>query len=294
MSPAKKKIVFIINPVSGLGRQKKAEAAIRKYLDLSLFSYKIEYTHYAHHAVEIARDASMKGNDIVIAIGGDGSANDVACGLVNSETVMGLIPVGSGNGLARHLKIPISLKKSIEIINKQKISRIDTATLNDKLFISIAGLGFDALIAEEFAKCSKRGFWSYIKTGFKQFKNYKHLTYNIRFDEKEISRTALLVSFANSDQFGYNARIAPTATINDGFIDLCIIKPVSFFGAALMAPKLFHKKLDTSKHVEFYKITEAKITVSENVSCHIDGDPVERMNSVHLKIFPQSLNLIVP
>jgi diacylglycerol kinase (ATP) len=294
MREQKKKIVFIINPVSGLGKQKKAEAAIKKYLDHSAYTYEIAYTSYAHHAVEISKKTSIDGVDIVVAIGGDGSANDVAQGLINSETILGLIPVGSGNGLAHHLKIPMSFKKSIGIINKLKISRIDTATINDKLFISIAGLGFDALVAEEFAHCGKRGFWAYLKTTYKQFKTYKPAFYKIRFDEREINCSALLVSFANSNQFGYNVCIAPAAQVDNGFLELCIIHPVSIFGAAFMAHRFFMKNIDRSKHVEIYKVKDTNVEVSADVSCHIDGDPVEHTNSATVKIKPKSLNIIIP
>lgn len=294
MSEQKMKIVFIINPISGMGRQKAVESAISKHLDHSSYVYEITYTKYARHACEISKNASVNGADIVISVGGDGSANEVARGLVNSETIMGIIPLGSGNGLAHHLKIPFTLKKAVAVINRKKVSRIDTATINNKLFISVAGLGFDALVAEEFAKCRKRGFWSYTKTVLKQFRTYKSSNYKIRFNGKEIERPALLVSFANSDQFGYNARIAPKATINDGFIDLCIVSPVSFFTAAGMAHKLFLKNIDNSRHVEVYKTKEINVEISEDVSFHIDGDPMDRIRSANVKIFPESLNFIVP
>ncbi|HNW98054.1 MAG TPA: diacylglycerol kinase family lipid kinase [Bacteroidales bacterium] len=294
MSEQKKKIIFIINPISGIGRQVLVERAIKKFLDHSRFTYEIIKTEYAHHAIEISRKASLEKTDIVVAVGGDGSANDVACGLVNSETIMGLIPVGSGNGLAHHLKIPYLLKRSIGIINRQKVSRIDTATINDKLFISIAGLGFDALVAEEFAKSKRRGFFSYLINVVVQFFKYKPLQYKISFNNQSISCSALLVSFANSDQFGYNITIAPDARINDGYIDLCIIHPVSVFSAAFMANKLFLKNINRSKHVEIHKVKEAQIEVSDKVSCHIDGDPAERTNNVNIKIAPKSLNIIIP
>jgi diacylglycerol kinase (ATP) len=294
MMRQKKKILFIINPVSGIGKQKRVENAIKKHLDHSEYDYEIAHTEYAHHATKISAEAQSKGIDIVVAIGGDGSANDVATGIVNTEMIMGVIPVGSGNGLAHFLKIPFSFKKSIRIICRNNVSRIDTATINNNLFISIAGLGFDALVAEEFTKCSRRGFWSYIKTILKEFRIYKPATYKIKFDGKEIERTALMVSFANSDQFGYNAHVAPQASINDGLIDLCIIQPVSFLKAIPMAHKLFHKSLDTSKNVEVYKVREASVETDSPVSCHLDGDPAERLSSAEVKIFPKSLNIIIP
>lgn len=294
MNEEKKKILFIINPVCGVGKQKKVENAVKKYLDHSEYNYVIAQTEYAHHASEMSAEAQRKGFDIVVAVGGDGSANDVARGIVDSDMTMGIIPVGSGNGLAHHLRIPVSLKRAIRVICRKNVSRIDTARINDRLFISIAGLGFDALVAEKFAQSSKRGFRSYFMAIIRLFRNYKHAVYKLKFDGNEIERPALLISFANSDQFGYNARVAPHASINDGFIDLCIIRQVSFFSAIMIALKFFLKNLDTSKNVEIYKVQEVKVEISEPISCHIDGDPSERIRFADVKIFPKSLNLIVP
>jgi YegS/Rv2252/BmrU family lipid kinase len=294
MVPQKKNILFIINPISGIRRKRKLESAINKHLDHSKFTHQILYSQYAHHAIELSKEASHNGIDVVVAVGGDGSVNDVACGLVNSDTILGLIPVGSGNGLAHHLKIPMSYKKSIKIINRQNISRIDTATLNDKLFVSIAGVGFDALVAHEFAKCKKRGFFSYLLIILKKFPLYKPWDYTINFDGKTLSCKALLVSFANSDQFGFNASIAPVAKINDGYLDLCILRPVPLYKAGYMANKLFLKNIHRSKYVETFKIKEANIEASGMAYSHIDGDAGNLINSIKVKILPKSLNIIVP
>ena len=291
---AKKKILFIINPISGVGRQKKVEKAIQKKLDKNKFEFSIAYTNYSGHATNIAKIAIEEGFEIIIAVGGDGSANDIAQSLVNTDIVMGIIPVGSGNGFARHLKIPFNICKAIEVINNLKTFRVDTATINDKLFISIAGVGFDALVAEKFASGKRRGFWSYLKKTIREYFNYSPLEYTISIDNKQIIRKALLISIANSSQFGYNVSISPTASISDGYLDICIIHKMSVYSAATLVHKLFLKNIDKSKHVEVFKVKEARITCNEPSPCHIDGDPVERIREISACIKPFSLNIIVP
>lgn len=290
----KKKILFIINPVSGIGRKKSVEKAIPKALDLSLFDYDISYTAYSHHAIAIAKEAAEKNYDIVVAVGGDGSANDVAQGLINSKTTMGIIPVGSGNGLAHHLKIPFRISKAIKVLNRLKTSKIDTATMNGKLFISIAGVGFDALVADKFALCKRRGFRTYLLLVIREFFKYKASEYTIKTNDNVINTKALLISFANSDQFGYNISIAPKASIYDGFIDLCIIKELTFIKAIRIAHKFFIKDIDSSRFVEIIKIKEARISCDEFTHSHIDGDPDERVTDIHVRILPQSLNILIP
>jgi len=294
MPETKKKIVFIINPVSGGRSKTRVEAAIKKYLDRDLYDYQIIYTAYRHHAIEIARNESEKGTDVVVAVGGDGSANEVARGLVNSNTVMGLIHVGSGNGLAHYLRIPVIYRKSIEILNNHNIKRIDTALLNDTMFISIAGMGFDALVAEEFAGSKQRGFVPYLRIIKRNIFSYKPELYHIRFKDKDIKTKALFVSFANSDQFGFNASIAPVARISDGLIDLCIVHPIPMYKVPHLANMLFLKIINRSQYVEIYKTDSAIVETENEVPCQFDGEPSSRCKRVQISIVPRSLNMIVP
>ena len=222
----KKKIIFIINPISGVGKQRLVETAIDKTLDKSIFDYDISYTSAPKHATELSKDAACKNYDIVVAVGGDGSINEVAKGIIGSNCTLGIIPIGSGNGLARHFNIPFDISQAIEVINKCNTIKIDTATINEQLFLSIAGVGFDALVANKFAKGKRRGFWSYFKITVREYPKYKPKKYSLTIDGKKMIRRALLVSFANSNQFGYNTSIAPMAIINDGFLDVCILKKV--------------------------------------------------------------------
>lgn len=220
----KKKILFIINPISGIGKQKKVEQALETYLDKEKFDYQINYTSYAHHATALSLAAVLKGFDIVVAVGGDGSINDCVKGLVSTGVTLGIIPAGSGNGLARCLNLPLSVEDAIKCINNQKSMDMDSIKLNDTVYASIAGVGFDALIAKEFAKTHTRGFQPYLKLVLQHYPQYKQQDYTLIIDGKEITTQALFISFANSTQFGFNTEIAPNAELDDGLIDVVIVK----------------------------------------------------------------------
>ena len=166
--------------------------------------------------------------------------------------------------------------------------------MNEKLFISIAGLGYDALVAEKFAQHKHRGFFTYFKLTIGEFFKYEPLEYSFIYKGEKIVRKALLISFANSNQFGYNASISPHASINDGYIDLCIVNKMSVIQAASIAHKLFLNNIDSSKYIEVYKVKEVTINCEKHSSSHIDGDPDIHISKAHVKINPESLNIVVP
>ncbi len=290
----KKNILFIINPTSGIGRTRIVEGKLRRKLDKTKFDYEVAYTDHAHHGVTIAKEASEKGVDIVVSVGGDGSANDVAQALAHTNTMMGIIPVGSGNGLAHYLKIPEGINNAIRVLNRTKVRRIDTASMNGKLFVSIAGLGFDALVAEKFQRSKLRGFFSYCKIAAIEFIRYRCFEYTITFNGKELKRKSTMISLANSDQYGYNARISPKACIDDGYLDLCIIHKMPLAMSIFVIPRLFLHNAHHSRYVEIYKVKEAKLRCEQPVSSHIDGDADGRIEEAIIKVHPLSLNIIVP
>ncbi|MEI7489821.1 MAG: diacylglycerol kinase family protein [Bacteroidota bacterium] len=289
-----KKIIFIVNPISGIGKQKGIEKLISKHLDASVFDYSILYTEKPGHAAELSRDAVNRGIDAVIAVGGDGTVNETAQGLIGSKTALGIIPTGSGNGLSRHLKIPMDPAKAIRILNNYKISSIDTATLNDNLFVSVAGVGFDARVAKEFAKSGKRGFRKYFNIATSAYTHYKPRKYTMVIDGEEITRKALMISFANSSQFGNNTSIDPSAKIDDGFIDVCIVSKVPYWKTLFLAPLLFMKRFDRTSYVEIIQAKEVELVRKKGKSGHVDGDPFVAGKNVHLKIQPLSLKVIIP
>ena len=292
MNNSKKKILFIINPISGVGKQKIAENAIEDHLEYSKFDTEIRYTEYAHHATEIAKDAVAEKFDIVVAVGGDGSINDVVAGLVNSNVILGIIPCGSGNGLARHLQLPLDVPKAIEVINRCNVQEIDTISLNERVYASIAGIGFDALVARLFKNRKIRGLKAYSSIVLNQYPTYKTRNYRLTIDGEEIEREALFVSFANSNQFGYNTQIAPTAELNDGLIDVCVVSKIPFIHLPLTAPLIYTRNFEKSQYVEIFKAKEIKVHNNDYRWVNLDGEAVRLGKELHFKINPLSLHII--
>jgi diacylglycerol kinase (ATP) len=289
----KKKICFIVNPISGVGRQKIIEKLIDEELDRTLFEYEIAYTKAAKHATELAKEAARKKTDIVVAVGGDGSVNETAKGLVSTESAMAIIPTGSGNGLARHLQIPLNLKKAMQVINTGKTVRIDSISLNEETFVNVAGIGFDAHIGWEFARFGKRGFSSYLKVISKEFPSYKAGDFELSIDGKTITKNAYLISFANGSQWGNNAYIAPTADISDGVMDIAILKDFRLMTGIAIAYRLFRKTLHQSSHLEIIKAKEMTVKQKGTIA-HIDGEPIETGHELKIKVNPLSLKVVVP
>ena len=289
----KKKICFIVNPISGIGRQKVIEKLIDQHLNRVLFDYEIAYTKASKHATELSKKAVTEHFDIVVAVGGDGSVNETAKGLIGSNTAMALIPAGSGNGLARHLNIPLNFKKAMNVINNANEKYIDTIQLNEEIFVNVAGVGFDAHIGWEFAKFGKRGFSSYLKVIMREFSNYKAQDFELTINGKSSTQNAYLISFANGSQWGNNTYIAPTADISDGLVDIAILKDFKLFNALSIGYKLFRKTLDSSAFLEIIKVKEVIIKQLGTIA-HIDGEPIESGNTLKIKVNPLSLKVIVP
>ncbi len=287
----KKKIIFIINPISGIGRQKHIQDMILNHLDHNLFKYSIVYSEYAGHASELSCKA-VNNYDLIVAVGGDGTINEVAKPLINTRSILGIIPAGSGNGLAHHLKIPVNIIKAIKIINSYNIKPIDTVNINKKVYLSIAGIGFDALVAKKFAKDGRRGFWTYFKLVIKEYPNYKPRKYTIKINGQTIKKKVLFISLANSDQFGFNTSIAPTAKIDDGLIDVCLVEKIPFIKAARFAHLLFTKKID--RYIEIIKAEEVTIKRKNNKIINLDGEAIKIKKKLKVKVNHLSLNILTP
>lgn len=285
------KILFIINPISGQGRQLSFPDKAIKYLDNKIFKYEFVFTEKAKEAIEISRNAS-ENFDIIIAVGGDGTVNEVSQGLVGKSSLMGIIPVGSGNGLARHLKIPLAIPSAIKVLNKQKVISIDRIQINDQTFVNIAGIGFDAHVGNKFAEFGERGIMPYFYLALKEYSKYKPGHYKLFIDGKEYIRDAFSISFANSTQFGNNAHIAPNAKINDGLIDVSIVKSFPHTELPNIGIRLFNKSIDRSKYVEIIKARHIIVCSYQKILAHIDGEPLSISGDIELKILPESLKVV--
>lgn len=291
---APKRIVFLVNPISGIGKQKGIEKLIEERLDKTRYFPSVVYTEAPGHAAELSRKAASDQVDIVVAVGGDGTVNETASGLVDTATALAIIPSGSGNGLARHLKIPMNLKRAIEVINTGTIRKIDTATINDQLFVNLAGVGFDASVAKKFAAAGKRGFSTYLRITTSSYKDYEPKQYTLVIDGKIYRRRALLISFANSSQFGNNTSIDPNASVSDGYIDVCIVGKMPFWKTFFLGPLLFLKKFDQTRYIEIIRAKEVILKRKKGKSIHLDGDPKTMGKELTMKVNPLSLNVIVP
>src|SRR5689334_17658830 len=230
---AKKKLRYIINPKSGAKHNIDLAAMANEMTDKEQFDFEIVMTKAAKHATELAKEVAGVVDDVV-AVGGDGSVNEVAKGLIGSKTVLGIIPMGSGNGMARHLKIPVDTKQAFHLINNGRTDTIDTMMVNGEFAIGTIGIGFDAHIAHLFADAGTRGYGTYVKLVLSEFYKYKPYKYHITVDGDTFDRVCFLLTFANSSQFGNNAVIAPYADVQDGFLDVSMMKKFPFY----LAPHL--------------------------------------------------------
>ncbi len=290
----KKNILILINPVSGISNKQRLTELIRENIDTGSISFELQFTEYAGHGRELAARAAAEGKDAVIVVGGDGSVNEAAGALVNTNTAMGIIPTGSGNGLAHYLKLPFNLARAIAVINRFKTQKMDTYALNGQVGCNAAGVGFDGKIAHEFAKVKRRGFWSYFKIILHEYPRFEAGEYVLEINGQSIRRKALLVCFANSNQFGNGAVIAPDAKIDDGLIDVCIMSKVPLLEAPVMGQILLLKLINRTHYVEYFKASEVRLFQHQPHPAHIDGDPFEAGKELHLKVNPLSLHIIVP
>ncbi|MFY0654194.1 MAG: diacylglycerol kinase family lipid kinase [Cyclobacteriaceae bacterium] len=284
----KKKILFVVNPISGVKKKISVETLLDQHLDSNKFDHKIHYTTCRGDAIEQSKKAVAGGIDAVVAVGGDGTINEVAQGLIHTNVPLGIIPRGSGNGFANYFRIPHDPVGAIEVINKSNTQTIDTGLMNDKLFLSVAGLGFDARVATAFDSFSQRGLLSYMYISALEYFKFKAKKYSIDINGSTIKSDAFLLTAANSSQFGNNAYISPEAKIDDGLLDLVILKPANPISALGVSLRLFKGTLHKSKYCEIHRTKE--LTISHiDTEAQIDGEPILVSEKTSISIQPSSL-----
>jgi len=289
-----KYIKFIYNPYSGLIHPEQLiKRIIAYYFPTNLCYYDFNSTEFRGHAYQLSTEAVEKGYDIVVAIGGDGTVNEAASGLVNSDTALGIIPNGSGNGLARGLGIPISIRRAAKLITTGQTRTIDVGQIDDKFFFVIAGLGFDAIIGKRFEDGKIRGPAPYYIAGFREFFRYHEPEYEIKFDRQTIKTRALVVAVANIRQYGNNAIIAPNAKPDDGLLDLAIIEPTNFVSAIYYLPTLFTGRIDRTPLTRIYRATKFEIIREFPAPCTLDGEVIEGQTHLTVTMLPRALKVIV-
>jgi YegS/Rv2252/BmrU family lipid kinase len=286
-------IKFIINPVAGFRRDKSyITDLIRSRCRHVKFS--LEQTTGRGDATRMAQDAAAEGYGVVVAVGGDGTVNEVASGLVGTETALGIVPHGSGNGLARSMGIPLQAVKALEVIWNGKEYHIDAGRAAHRYFFVVTGVGFDASVGHKFNSAVWRGPVPYFYIAAREFANYQPEPLRLCFEDKVLEMTPFLVTIANTQQYGNGAIIAPHARPDDGILDICVVRPMNFVEFMLHVPKLFTGKADTVPLITYYRANAAAIEKSGPVLFHVDGEAEISPGPVHVSVLPKALKIIVP
>jgi len=290
------RILFIMNPIAGGGKDlKRISRIIASVLQRERdCNFDLKITSKRGEATEIAEKAVHQNYDVVVAVGGDGTVNEVASGLVNSNIPLGIVPVGSGNGIARGLGLPLTLRRSIKTVCCGETHQFDVGVIQKRYFLATTGLGFDAVVGKLFDEGSSRGPLPYFYIGVKEFFHYKPKEYILEFNNTQKRVKALIVAVANTNQFGNGALIAPYAKPDDGLLDLAIIRDINAFRAIMELPRLFTGQLPRSEYYEFYQTSEVRIIRPEPAPIHVDGEPFNGADTVTVRIMPKAISVIVP
>lgn len=289
------KILFIINPIAGINKKKNVPKLARRYLDSNKYDVHIAHTQYAGHAKLLAKQAVKDAFDIVVAVGGDGSINEIAQQLIHTNVALGIVPGGSGNGFARKLGIPINRKQSLQVVNKAHTMQCDVGWMNGSLFFSNAGLGIEALIVNRFAETKIRGFVSYARWALHFYATYKARSYTILCDGMKFEKKALFINFSNSGQYGYQIGVAPERSdLTDGLLEMIVVESFAKWRALYLLPLFMLGKASKVDCVDIIQTKQAVIQCDSKINLQIDGDPAGTAPKMEVKILKGALKVIVP
>ena len=281
---------FIVNLRSG--RARKALPAVRTFA--AQRGAEIVLTERTRHACELAATAHSDGCELIVAVGGDGTMNEVASALIDTSATLGLIPCGSGDGLGRHLGIHGSPEHALHILATGSSRSIDTGIADGHPFVTAAGIGFEAEIARRFNALERRGFLGYLTTSARTFRQWNPQHYVVHQGDAHHMITAFTLVVANTDQYGNNAIIAPGARADDGLLDLCAIPPVTLWNAAPLLTRLFSGSLNRQKSVYLRRAEHFTIERSSPGPIHTDGEVHEAGAVIEFTIRPASLRIMTP
>ena len=294
MNEYKKKIIFIVNPISGTQSKELILSLLDERIDKEKYSWSVVYTERAGHAIEIASQAAADKTDIVVAIGGDGTINEIARSLVHTDTALGIIPCGSGNGLARHLHIPMEAKKALDVLNKGTIDVIDYGKINGTAFFCTCGVGFDAFVSLKFANAGKRGLLTYLEKTLLESLKYEPETYELETEDGTSKYKAFLIACGNASQYGNNAYITPQATLTDGLLDVTILEPFTVLDVPSLSFQLFNKNIDQNSRIKTFRCKKLTIHRTKPGVVHFDGDPLQEKQVLNIEIIKKGLHVVVP
>lgn len=288
----RERVIFIVNPISGGRNKTHFSDLLNSTLDFSKYEARVVYTEYPGHATQLTEEALREGYKKVVAVGGDGTINEIAKVLMGKDAELGIIPYGSGNGLARHLGIPINPKKAIELLNVASTVTTDAGLVNGMPFFCTSGIGFDAHIGKVFSTLKGRGFLGYVKAVLKELISYKPEKYRVIINGIKKDLKAFLITFANASQYGNNAYIAPRANVQDGMLDVCILNPFPIFSVPELVARIFNKTVDRSQYVITIKGNYIKVVRNHSGPIHLDGEPFDTGRELNVQVVPSCLRVM--
>lgn len=290
----RKKLLAVINPISGTANKQYIPETITEVMDKSKWDVMIRFTQRPGHATDLAKQAIKQGYYGVLAIGGDGTINEVAAALRDSDTALGIIPNGSGNGLARHLNIPIDVKRALEEINNDRIEQFDYCMANQHPFFCTCGVGFDAHVSAKFAESKKRGPMSYLKNTLVEYLRYRSEEYSIETADQVLTERAFVIACGNASQYGNNAFITPNASMQDGLIDVTLIQPFTPLDTAVLGILLFTKHIDQDTNIQSFRTPSLTIHRPKAGVMHIDGEPMMMEADIEVKCIHNGIKIFLP
>ena len=287
------KTCFILNPKAGPSQRHDLPMLIARHFGTREADYEIRPTEYAGHAVELARTAAAEGFAVVAAVGGDGTVNEVGRGLLGTETALGIIPQGSGNGLARHLNVPLNLAAALRRLAAPTFSRMDVGMINGHAFFCTAGLGFDAHVSQHFALAGSRGLRTYLQVTLREYQRYRPVPVRANLDGQQVSTDCYVLAFANASQYGNNVYIAPRADLRDGLLDVCLIDALPPVRAFRVSLAMALGNLPQSKAAEYFRVPRGHVTAAAPIGFHVDGDYLGHATEFDVALLPLALAVAV-
>jgi YegS/Rv2252/BmrU family lipid kinase len=288
-------IHFIVNPISGSGKHNIGKTELEKYFPKDIYKIEVEYSNYKKHALILTKSAIAKNPDYIVACGGDGTISEVASSLINTKIKLGIIPVGSGNGLASNLNIPKKLEQASEIIRNGKTKFIDVGKANDLYFFSNMGIGIDALIIKKYDNYNQRTLTSYIRASIASSIQFKPMKTILSFNNQIINTNSFLLFISNSNEMGYGMSLTPKAILNDGLLDLVLVSKLNFFDKLTLGMRVISNKIEKFKKAQNALIEKISIEIPDKKSldAQIDGEYYNlKTNKIQVIIIKNGLEVL--
>lgn len=287
--------LFVINRSSGTTRNPDRLAhAIEDWLRSSARSGVVRTTRTLEELDQVWNGSDLEQADAVCAVGGDGTVLEIGRRLAGTRRHLGIIPLGSGNGFARHIGMPMKPRHALDALESAIPTPVDTGLADGRRFLGTFGVGFDAVVAHAFAQAGSRGLSTYVRVGTNAFFRHRAETFRIRVDGVESEETAILLTIGNSGQYGNEARFVPHASLRDGLLDVCVLRTASPLDAPRILRRLFEGRFDECAEVCLMRGKRIEIERSERGPAHLDGDPLFTDRKIEVRVDPRSLSVLVP